>query len=68
MSAVAVHGRRVTQRSSEAARWEEIKTIVDAHQSFGNSFFPIIANGDVKVHADIKRMAEATGHAVESVA
>ena len=63
VSAVAVHGRRVTQRSSEAARWEEIKTIVDAHQSLGNSFFPIIANGDVKVHADIKRIAEATGAA-----
>lgn len=60
INALAVHGRRITQRSSEQARWNEIKSVVDAYQS---EEFPIIANGDVKTHSDIQRIVNETGAA-----
>jgi len=55
--AVAVHGRYVAQRPREPAHWAQIATVVQALR------VPVVANGDVFVHADFERARVATGAA-----
>jgi tRNA-dihydrouridine synthase 2 len=61
-SAVAVHGRYVSQRPREPAHWAQIVAVVQALR------VPVIANGDVFEHADFERLRVATGAAASMCA
>jgi tRNA-dihydrouridine synthase 2 len=63
VSALAVHGRYVSQRPRDPAHWAQIATIVAAVSSI-----PVIANGDVFTHADFARCRAATGAAAAMAA
>ncbi|KAF6157879.1 hypothetical protein GIB67_015195 [Kingdonia uniflora] len=55
VSALAVHGREVTDRPKDPARWSGIADIVAAVS------IPVIANGDVFEFEDFERIKSATG-------
>ncbi|XP_052198027.1 uncharacterized protein LOC127804949 [Diospyros lotus] len=55
VSALAVHGRKVSDRPRDPAKWGEIADIVAALS------IPVIANGDVFEYEDIQRIKVATG-------
>ncbi|XP_048132316.1 tRNA-dihydrouridine(20) synthase [NAD(P)+]-like [Rhodamnia argentea] len=55
VSALAVHGRRVSDRPRDPAKWDEIADIVAALS------IPVIANGDVFEYDDFQYIKVATG-------
>ncbi|KAL0377972.1 UNVERIFIED_CONTAM: tRNA-dihydrouridine(20) synthase [NAD(P)+]-like [Sesamum radiatum] len=55
VSALAVHGRKVTDRPRDPAKWSEIADVVAAVS------IPVIANGDVFEYEDFGRIKVATG-------
>jgi len=61
VKAVAIHCRTIPERPRDNAHWDILKEIVDLKPIN----IPIIANGDVFVHDDIRKIREMTG--IESV-
>jgi tRNA-dihydrouridine synthase 2 len=56
VSALAVHGRRVADRTHrDPAKWDGIQEVVSALS------IPVIANGDVLEYSDFQRVKDATG-------
>ncbi|XP_047149954.1 tRNA-dihydrouridine(20) synthase [NAD(P)+]-like isoform X1 [Vigna umbellata] len=55
VSALTVHGRKVTDRPRDPAKWNEIADVVSALS------IPVIANGDVFEYDDFERIKSATG-------
>ncbi|KAL7613611.1 hypothetical protein Lser_V15G07381 [Lactuca serriola] len=55
VSAVAVHGRKVSDRPRDPANWSEIAHVVDALS------IPVIANGDVFQYQDFHNIRAVTG-------
>ncbi|KAL3844689.1 hypothetical protein ACJIZ3_002092 [Penstemon smallii] len=62
ISALAVHGRKVTDRPRDPAKWNEIADVVAAVS------IPVIANGDVFEYEDFERIKVATGSSSVMVA
>ncbi|XP_010518856.1 PREDICTED: tRNA-dihydrouridine(20) synthase [NAD(P)+]-like isoform X2 [Tarenaya hassleriana] len=60
--ALAVHGRKVSDRPRDPAKWNEIEDVVAALS------IPVIANGDVFEYDDFSRIKTATGAASVMVA
>lgn len=52
---ITVHGRTLKQMYTGSSDWSQIKIAVESTD------IPVMANGDVKEHADIKRILDATG-------
>eukprot|EP00903_Cladosiphon_okamuranus_P010350 g9793.t1 len=53
--ALTVHVRRVEDKSTSKARWEELRAVVDAVN------IPVIANGDVYTRADMAEIKALSG-------
>ncbi|XP_043713397.1 tRNA-dihydrouridine(20) synthase [NAD(P)+]-like [Telopea speciosissima] len=55
VSALAIHGRKVSDRPRDPAKWNDIADVVEALS------IPVIANGDVFDYEDFQRIKVATG-------